>query len=142
MVDSYGAQLIAMNGRIANGNDRVAFKSLVDLFALNDLYDGRTVMPELDIPPIVHHIPTKVSKEAELCRRVLMLGFESSRDELRNEIEAQNPAIVALYRGFSKFMCQDLESNSYTKHLSKKQRNKLGSRVAFEMLQVRTHTHT
>ncbi|KAL7620780.1 hypothetical protein AAE478_009778 [Parahypoxylon ruwenzoriense] len=39
--------------------------------------------------------------EAELSRRILMAGCRSQRSILRNQIESQETAILALYRRFS-----------------------------------------
>lgn len=125
-----------MNEAIASKNgiaDRVGFKSLVDLFDLNSL--GETVS-RLDISGIDHFLNTKVTNEAELSRQVLMSGCQSEKANLRRRIDSQEPSILALYRGFSRFMLEDLDLHPYTKPMSRTQRKKLAVKVSFEMIMV------
>lgn len=134
-VDEYGAQLTAMSNGIAaerGGVDRVGFESLLDLFAAAKL-------PSLDakMPAVQHHIGTKLTEEAETCRRILQEAFQLDHGELRKRLDSHDSGIVALYRGFSKFMLEDLALNPYTRGRSQSQRRKLSSKVAFEMIQVR-----
>ncbi|KAI1454713.1 Pyoverdine/dityrosine biosynthesis protein-domain-containing protein [Annulohypoxylon moriforme] len=136
-VDSYGLKLIKMNRTIGlrRGNtDRVGFKSLVDLFELERYKHKQAKMSELDIPAIDHHVETRVTTEAELCRRILMAGCQSQRSGLRARIESQDPAILALYRGFSRFMLEDLEHHPFTRSMSRSKQKKLSAKVAFEMI--------
>ncbi|KYK57098.1 Pyoverdine biosynthesis [Drechmeria coniospora] len=138
VVDGYGAQLIAMNEDIASsrgGVDRIGFKSLVDIFAPDRcVLDRRDCMLDR-IPCIQHDIQTKQTTEAETCRRILRLGFQLHDSALRESIDNQDKGILALYRGFSKFMLEDLELNPYTNGLSQSKRRKLAAKVAFEMIQ-------
>ncbi|KAK4236358.1 Pyoverdine/dityrosine biosynthesis protein-domain-containing protein [Achaetomium macrosporum] len=139
-VDAYGGKLKAMNHAIGlrNGDtDRIGFKSLVDLFQL------ATVEPEeglsdlarrLGFPHIDHHVRTEVTEEAELCRRILLAGCAPRKSAVRARIESQNAAITALYRGFSRFMLEDLERHPHTRGMSKSQQKKLSAKVAFEMI--------
>ncbi|KJZ71017.1 hypothetical protein HIM_09596 [Hirsutella minnesotensis 3608] len=136
VVDSYGEQLIAMSERIAmsrGGVDRIGFKSLLDLLKLERL-EG-TKLLESSIPPLQHHIATKMTDEAETCRRILQRGFQVHPQELRRRIDSKELGIIALYRGFSRFMLEDLALNPYTSALSQSQRRKLSAKVAFEMIQ-------
>lgn len=119
------------------GANRVCFKSLVDLFDLGSSpARSNSLIPKLYIPQILHQLQTQLSPEAELSRRMLMLGFQGNEGELRERINSKDPAILSLYRGFSKFMLEDLELNPYTTDLSRSQRRKLSSKVAFEMILV------
>ncbi|KAM4063509.1 pyoverdine/dityrosine biosynthesis protein [Hirsutella rhossiliensis] len=138
-VDEYGAQLIAMSNSIAlqrGGVDRIGFKSLVDLFAVAKL-EGANLGPSLDakMPSVQHFLGTKLTEEAETCRRILQEAFQLDHGELRKRLDSQDTGIVALYRGFSKFMLEDLALNPYTRGRSQSQRRKLSSKVAFEMIQ-------
>jgi pyoverdine/dityrosine biosynthesis protein Dit1 len=85
--------------------DRVGFKSLMNLF---DVISSPTTVSnlahDLNIPEMNHFLDTKVTEEAELCRRVLMLGCQSDKTFLRRKIDSQDQSILALYRGFSRFM--------------------------------------
>ncbi|KAL2272067.1 hypothetical protein VTJ83DRAFT_1438 [Remersonia thermophila] len=141
VVDAYGARLKEMNHAIGlrRGNvNRVGFRSLVDLFQLASV--GRAaeqladLAQRLDIPNIEHHIATKLTDEAELCRRILMAGCAPRKSAVRAKIESKDAALTALYRGFSRFMLEDLEHHPCTQSMSKAQRKKLSSKVAFEMI--------
>ncbi|PHH61479.1 hypothetical protein CDD81_326 [Ophiocordyceps australis] len=139
LVDDYGARLIAMNAAITKsrgGFDRVGFKSLLDLFDLDGWQRaGHEAAADLPLPQITHHIATKLEKQAELCRRILVFGFQPDSRELRQQIDNRDAVVLPLYRGFSRFMFEDLEVNCYTQDLSRSQRRRLASKVAFEMIQ-------
>ncbi|PHH77286.1 hypothetical protein CDD82_3581 [Ophiocordyceps australis] len=139
LVDDYGARLIAMNDAISKsrgGIGRVGFKSLLDLFHLDAWQrQGHEAAADLPIGQITHHIPTKLEEQAELCRRILVFGFQPESQELRQQIDNKDAVMLPLYRGFSRFMLEDLEVNCYTKDLSRSQRRRLASKVAFEMIQ-------
>ncbi|KAK1504215.1 pyoverdine/dityrosine biosynthesis protein [Colletotrichum tamarilloi] len=139
-VDVYGEQLKEMNRAvgISRGNtDRIGFKSLVDLFELNESKSQHklpSLSQDLNIPSIEHHVETKLTLEAELCRRILMAGCQPQESAVRAKIKSQNPAILALYRGFSRFMLEDLELHPFTLGMTRSQRKKLSPKVAFEMI--------
>ncbi|KAI1414998.1 Pyoverdine/dityrosine biosynthesis protein-domain-containing protein [Hypoxylon sp. FL1857] len=136
-VDEYGEKLIKMNRIIGirKGNvDRVGFLSLVDLFELNRYKSKLDRILQLNIPPIDHHIHTNVTAEAEFCRRILMAGCQSKRSSLRVRIDTRDSTILALYRGFSRFMLEDLELHPFTRALTRSKQKKLSAKVAFEMI--------
>lgn len=141
-VDVYGEQLKDMNRAVgvSRGNtDRIGFKSLVDLFELNESKSQHklsSLSKDLNIPSIEHHLETKLTLEAELCRRILMAGCQPQESAVRAKIKSQNPAILALYRGFSRFMLEDLELHPFTLGMTRTQRKKLSPKVAFEMIMV------
>ena len=130
--DLYGAQLIAMsNALFGKESDRIAFLGLGALLRLADL--DNAILPgeeETQRPPM----DTVRTVEAEGCRRVLIAACGISARALREEIETSNPATLALYRGFSKFVQQDLSAHVSVKSMSGKQRQKMAKLVAFEML--------
>lgn len=122
---------------LKRGNsDRVGFKSLVDLFNLENDKSPTIDVRQLDIPAIEHHVETQITKDAELCRRILMAGCQSQRSALRDRIVGEDPAILALYRGFSRFMLEDLERHPFTQGMSRSKQKKLSAKVAFEMIMV------
>ncbi|KAI1094023.1 Pyoverdine/dityrosine biosynthesis protein-domain-containing protein [Rostrohypoxylon terebratum] len=136
-VDSYGLQLIKTNRAIGlrRGNtDRVGFKSLTDLFEVQRCKNKQARFSQLDIPPIEHHVFTQMTTEAELCRRILMAGCKSQSSELRARIDSQDPALLALYRGFSRFMLEDLSYHPFVRVMSRSKQKKLSAKVAFEMM--------
>ncbi|KAG6324995.1 hypothetical protein E4U44_007984 [Claviceps purpurea] len=153
VVDWYGARLQAMNQQITTlqgGKDRIGFRSLPELFASHcdsrgdssssssssigdELSSAREI--ESMLPELVHHIATKMTHEAEMCRKILVMGFQLDDEELRTMLSSQEASMIALYRGFSKFMLEDLATNKYTSHLSRTQLRKKSAKVAFEMIQ-------
>ncbi|KAG5967808.1 hypothetical protein E4U58_002107 [Claviceps cyperi] len=146
VVDWYGAHLQAMNQHITTlpgGKDRIGFRSLPELFASHcDGFDSRSgdelsSAREIEsmLPELVHHITTKMTREAEMCRKILVMGFQLDNEELRTMLSSQEASMIALYRGFSKFMLEDLATNKYTSHLSRTQLRKKSAKVAFEMIQ-------
>ncbi|KAK1978786.1 pyoverdine/dityrosine biosynthesis protein [Colletotrichum cereale] len=139
-VDTYGEQLKEMNRAVgvSRGNtDRVGFRSLVDLFELDEAKSQHklsALQAQLNMPIIDHHVETELTVEAELCRQILMAGCQPRQSAVRAKIKSQNAAILALYRGFSRFMLEDLELHPHTQQMTKSQRKKLSTRVAFEMI--------
>ncbi|KAK2019519.1 pyoverdine/dityrosine biosynthesis protein [Colletotrichum eremochloae] len=139
-VDTYGEQLKEMNRAVgvSRGNtDRVGFRSLVDLFDLDEAKSQHklsALQAQLNIPNIDHHVETKLTVEAELCRQILMAGCQPQESAVRAKIKSQNAAILALYRGFSRFMLEDLELHPHTQQMTRSQRKKLSTKVAFEMI--------
>ncbi|KAK3296576.1 Pyoverdine/dityrosine biosynthesis protein-domain-containing protein [Chaetomium fimeti] len=146
-VDAYGEKLKEMNHAVGarRGNtDRVGFKSLVDLFRLATVASDEglsNLTRRLNIPTIDHHVNTEVTEEAELCRRILMAGCGPRKSAVRAKIDSKDPAITALYRGFSRFMLEDLEYHPDTQNKSKSQQKKLSSKVAFEMIMMLFPNH-
>ncbi|KAL2146178.1 hypothetical protein VTI28DRAFT_5018 [Corynascus sepedonium] len=139
-VDTYGEKLKQMNHAIGvrKGNtNRIGFKSLVDLFRLSTVAaDGglSTLAQRLNLPAIDHYVNTEVTEEAELCRCILMAGCGPQKSAVRARIESKDPAITALYRGFSRFMLEDLEHHPHTQSMTRSQQKKLSTKVAFEMI--------
>lgn len=139
-VDTYGEKLKDLNDEIARkrGNsDRVGFKSLLDLFALEkSLSETKlsNLAHDLELPTLDHHVPTTRTQEAELCRQILATACQPPRSNVRAQIEAQHPAVLGLYRGFNKFMSEDLTYHPLIRSLSRKKRKNVFSLVAFEMM--------
>ncbi|KAK4177804.1 Pyoverdine/dityrosine biosynthesis protein-domain-containing protein [Triangularia setosa] len=144
-VDRYTAMLKDMNREVGSrfgDPGRVGFKSLVDLFQLASRNDDlSTLAARLSLPPIEHHLNTKLTEEAELCRRILVAGSGPRKEAIRAKIDSKDATITRLYRGFSKFMLEDLESHPLTKKMSRSKQKKLSAKVAFEMI-VRNHAYS
>ncbi|RYP03233.1 hypothetical protein DL764_005280 [Monosporascus ibericus] len=135
MVDRYNAQLISMNATIGQrrgGADRVGFKSLVVLF---NLEHSMAELEHIRLPALPSYISTQRTSAAELSRQMLVQGCKTREGVLRSRIESGSHSTLKLYCGFSRFMLEDLKLNRYTKHLSRSKLKKLGSKVAFEMIQ-------
>ncbi|PIG85072.1 spore wall maturation protein DIT1 [Aspergillus arachidicola] len=139
-VDEYGEHLKVLNRAIslAMGEEtsRVQFQSLVDLFNLTSLslLSSPNPVGTLSLPKLQHYLTTNLDDTAELCRRILTAGCQPSEESLRTQIESGDESTLALYRGFSRFMLQDLEQHPLTQSLSRSCRKKLATRVSFEMI--------
>ncbi|EEP80070.1 predicted protein [Uncinocarpus reesii 1704] len=121
----------AIESSAGEQKERVCFRSLIDIFNLKTT-DEIEEYP--DMPNLEHHIATELKNDAETCRRILMAGCEPSQTGLRARIESQESSILALYRGFSRFMLEDLDLHPLTQSLSRSQRKKLATKVSFEMI--------
>jgi pyoverdine/dityrosine biosynthesis protein Dit1 len=115
--------------------NRIKFRSLVELLRLQEIHHSNGALPMV-LPSVAHPINTAVDTDAELCRQILLKGFRPDSTILRSRISANEPAVLALYRGFSKFMLEDLDNNPYTAKMSRSQRRKLSSKTALEMIEV------
>ncbi|KAK4627105.1 Spore wall maturation protein DIT1 [Fulvia fulva] len=142
MVDAYGSKLREMNETLKTafgdgGRERVRFQGLPEMLKLqrSDI-EGENLADRLKLEELKHPIEEiPINEDAEISRRLLMQGFSANTDELRGRIDDKDPAALALYRGFSRFMLEDLQRNTHTEMLSKSKLRKLSSKVAFEMIE-------
>ncbi|KAH7131272.1 pyoverdine/dityrosine biosynthesis protein [Dactylonectria macrodidyma] len=140
IVDRYTEELKEMNHEIGLSRgrlDRIDFRSLIDLFQLGEAKAAgeiKNLAASLSIPGITHHVPTKETEEAEVCRQILMAGTQPLESVARDRLKSNDETLIALYRGFSRFMLEDLELHPSTKTQTKSQRKKLSTKVAFEMI--------
>lgn len=111
--------------------DPIRFSSLVDIFSLKNKFDKTLVDVELK-----HYLDTKVDEEAELCRKILETSCDTDCGQLAKDIKTSNHPRLFLYRGFSRFMTEDLAFHPISKG-SRKQFKRIVSKVAFEMIKVR-----
>lgn len=88
---------------------------------------------DVDVP---HYVETRRTARAELCRQLLMALCQADRDVLRSLIKESDGSSLALYRGFSRFMLEDLALHPSCVRSSQSQRKKLATKVAFEMIMV------
>lgn len=139
IVDRYSEALAEINQSIIEqqkGVKRVEFYSLHDLFFSNEEICNR-FRPSFVEDVILHHpLDMTVTDDAETCRKVLIAGCRIERAALRSQIDKKDASILALYRGFARFMLEDLSSHARTSGLTKSKKKKLASDVAFEMISV------
>lgn len=114
----------------ADASVEIPFKGLRELFQHTNLpTNGMTSAVGVPV-----YISTTRTTEADTCRRLLLSSAGVDSVALREKIEASDADALALYRGFSKFMCEDLASHPAMKDISKTKQKKMASRIAFEML--------
>lgn len=129
-VDVYGEHLHTMAKNIAD-------KEIVDFMALPDIFSSSlhkfdsSYVDHMDLP---HHLNTEIETNAETCRKIMMASCQTDDTILRELIDQQDPIKLALYRGFRKFMEEDLAMNPVVKSLSKNAKKRLCGKVAFEMI--------
>ena len=144
VVNEYGEALTKINKGIIeqqNSVQRVEFNSLHDIFFADKETRSR-FHPDLVADVTINHpLQMPVAEEAEVDRKVLMASCHIENDALRSRISSQESSILALYRGFSRFMLEDLAAHERTIGLSKNKCKKLSSEVAFEMISVSFHTN-
>ena len=112
----------------------IKFKGLKNIFAADS--DGFQGLQKLllNSHKMPHPVKTKLTGEAELCRK-LMLGIGGpDREYIRQLITEQEPDALGLYRGQTRFMLEDLADVPSVKSLSGKQKKKTAALVAEEMM--------
>ncbi|KAH7390676.1 Pyoverdine/dityrosine biosynthesis protein-domain-containing protein [Pyrenochaeta sp. MPI-SDFR-AT-0127] len=112
----------------------IKFKGLKNIFAADS--DGFQGLQKLllNSHKMPHPVKTKLTGEAELCRK-LMLGIGGpDRAYIRQLITEQEPDALGLYRGQTRFMLEDLADIPSVKSLSGKQKKKTAALVAEEMM--------
>lgn len=111
----------------------IPFMGLHEMFHLDDEHMrlAPEVISKVYVPIYVNTIHTP---EANRCRQLLTAGSGIDGTALRQKIETSDKSALALYRGFSKFMCEDLAFHPSMKATSKSKQKKIAANVAFEML--------
>lgn len=137
-VDEYGLRLHELNEAIGIQERQpfvVSFQSLRDIFhSTPESVLGEKKACQIELPTVEHFLSTKISKETEFCRQTLTLACQPDRSSLRTLIKGQESAIVSLYRGFSRFMLEDLSLHPRSQSISRSQRKKVAEKISFEML--------
>lgn len=132
IVDAYTASLKKLYHRLRpDGFDGVVFRGLNDCFAAESKHLVEPLLLEVTVD---HFLDTKLDRETETNRKIMMLGCDENADLLRLQINTPHHPRLYLYRGFNKFMYDDLTQYQNSKQLSKKKFKKLVSQVAFEMI--------
>ena len=139
VVDIYGEKLKEMKrGVLENAidNSSIEFLSLWDIFFANSEVTNlfsREWIKNVDVP---HVVTTGLTEEAELCRQLLMSTCSIDPNVLNDLIKGGDQSLVALYRGFARFMLEDLAFHPDCAGKSTSQRKKLSTKVAAEMIKV------
>lgn len=132
VVDLYGEKLQELYQKVKpDGFDGIEFRGLNDCFVSDDKH---VIAGDLAAVHVDHHVPTQLAEETETNRKILMLGCDDNAQVLREQISTPNHPRLYLYRGFNKFMAEDLAETEIAKLISRKKFKKLTSAVAFEMI--------
>lgn len=131
-VDAYTIKLMETYERVKpKGFDGVRFRGLNDCFRS---HLKKAIGPMLQGISIEHHLDTKIDEETNVNRKILMLGCDDNDDVLREQIKTPGHPRLYLYRGFNKFMYEDLINTPKAKRLLGKKFKKLVSLVSYEMI--------
>lgn len=138
MIDTYDACMAAIYKERYPGDvgpvPTIRFKGLKNIFAADSHGFAGLQKLLLNSHKMPHPVKTRLTGEAELCRK-LMLGIGGpDRAYIRQLIEQQEPDALGLYRGQTRFMLEDLADVPSVKSLSGKQKKKTAALVAEEMI--------
>ncbi|CAL9735810.1 spore wall maturation protein Dit1p [Monosporozyma servazzii] len=81
-----------------------------------------------------HFTGTKICSISDVSRQILMKGCDTDTGTLREQVNTDGHPRLYLYRGFSRFMMEDLFLLPYFQDYSKKKLKKITSKIAFNMI--------
>ncbi|KAJ3141971.1 Dityrosine transporter 1 [Irineochytrium annulatum] len=131
LVESYGEILRFMVNGLSLSTP-FAFHGLVHLLTSDDEASRKAL--DIDSVDLKYHLGSKISDSANDTRRILQLLFGSDDAQLHKKVK-EDPHVNSLFRGFSKFLFEDLQGQEALQKLpSKKQRKELCSKLAYGMI--------
>lgn len=134
VVSTYTTKLHELYKRVAiPGVDAIGFCGLNDLFfsgAASKVFDPKWVS---DVE-VAHYTGTQICPKSDLSRQILMKGCDTDAGRLRKQIAIEGHPRLHLYRGFSRFMMEDLSLLEHFQSYSRKKFKKIISMIAFNMI--------
>jgi pyoverdine/dityrosine biosynthesis protein Dit1 len=133
MAASVRAQMLRKTGSICNG--LITFQGLHEiLFPMK--WIGKFYNAELaNVERILHPVNTNRTVQDNINRGLLLQTCNTCSKTLDHVVhENSESSLTLLYRGFSRFMLDDLKFHPDGQNKSKSQRKKLSERVALEMM--------
>lgn len=134
VVDRYTQQLHDMYEKCKGpDSDAIGFCGLNELFfqgASAASFDQSCV----EDVSVLHYTGTKISSVSDTSRQILMKGCDTDDGSLRREVNIPNHPRLHLYRGFSRFMMEDLALLPFFEGYSRKKFKKVVSKIAFNMI--------
>lgn len=111
----------------------------IGLCGLNDLFFTGEATSKFDHQwikdvKLSHYTGTKICSVSEVSRAILMKGCDTDDGRLRKQIGISGHPRLHLYRGFVKFMEEDLSLSTYFAKASRKGFKKIVSKIAFNMI--------
>lgn len=134
VVSNYTRQLHDLYKNVANpGKDSIGFCGLKEL-----LFQGKASLvfksEWVEDFQIDHYTGTRICPHSDLCRQILMRSCDTDAGLLKEQISTPGHPRLYLYRGFSKFMMEDLSLLPYFENMSRKGFKKIISKIAFNMI--------
>ncbi|KAK4949611.1 dityrosine synthesis enzyme [Elasticomyces elasticus] len=141
VVNRYNAKLMTMLSEIREelhmpASARVLFRNLKQLLSGDaDAHNMDEYIKDYDPAAVTHPVKTEIDSLEDAFRHKL-LQYCAPPKEYIADLKDRVPdhSTTALYRGFHRFMLDDLSSHPDNKDLSANERNKQASRVALEMI--------
>ncbi|KAK6205098.1 putative spore wall maturation protein [Scheffersomyces amazonensis] len=133
MVNKYTIALKELYAKVSKelNFDCIKFSSLPDIFSLRTSEFNEDIVADVELE---HHLGTCIDKESETCRKILVTACDTDDGQLKKDINTPEHSRLYLFRGFSKFMTEDLELHPKVAKMSRKKFKKLVAKVAFEMI--------
>ncbi|KAJ1555961.1 dityrosine synthesis enzyme, partial [Cladochytrium tenue] len=110
-----------------------AFRGLDDLLLMDGTSDASLSLLGLEDVKLEQPLDSTITPDANRARRILLATGGSTEDVLHKEIK-ENPEVTSLYRGFSRFLLEDLTHPTLVSLPSKNARKNLCLRLAFLMI--------
>lgn len=141
VVTEYGRRLrlMAFQTRQALGRDdledALTFNSLHDILQ-PQIWTQHLFQPDFAQPDGVKHpVMTRRSQQDDINRGILLRSCSADHAQLQCTVKSDpSNSMTMLYRGFSRFMLDDLTLHADCKGKSKSQRKRLSEAVALEMM--------
>lgn len=134
VVSSYTAKLHQLYETLKiPGVDAIGFCGLNDLFFSGDT-GPKFNSDWIDDVELNHYTGTQICPVSDVSRAILMKGCDTDDGRLRKQISIDGHPRLHLYRGFSRFMMEDLSRLSFFKGTSRKGFKKIISKIAFNMI--------
>lgn len=144
VVSAYNHKLQEMSNSIhellkqnlsASQTNPISFKDLSNLLFPLQCLESLIRVQDIEKIPLKHIIQTQTTSRGEMCRKLLMHICASSERCLKHVIrENSKSALTTLYRGFSRFMLEDLTSHPDLRYKSTRQQKKMAQAVGLEMM--------
>lgn len=134
IVSTYTAQLHQLYEKVKiPGVDAIGF------CGLNDLFFGGAAASNFNFKFIEevklnHYTGTQICSVSDVSRAIMMKGCDTDDGRLRKQISIDGHPRLHLYRGFSRFMMEDLSRLPFFKDTSRKGFKKIISKIAFNMI--------
>ncbi|OBA26346.1 hypothetical protein HANVADRAFT_53217 [Hanseniaspora valbyensis NRRL Y-1626] len=114
-------------------NDCIGFFGLKDVFYSEE--SGKLFNEDwLSGIHLKHYTGSKIEHESEICREIMMAACNTDNGRLSKQVKIENHPRLLLYRGFTKFMEEDIGQLEFISKMSRKQQKKLAAKIAFEMI--------
>lgn len=134
VVDRYSLELQKLYSKLKPDDfDPISFYSMKDIFFHGDSINEIGHLLDFEIE---HYLNTTIEPISESCRKLLISTCDTDSGKLKDDIRILNHPRLRLFRGFLKFMSEDLLLHPAAKSLSRKKYKKLVSKIAFEMIKV------